>query len=197
MGLKNGLLISHVILIEMGDFILILCLTDGSGYLSSFIVQFAYYLCHPISTSDYIGYIENALEADKLWWSSQEGAKSYMYGLGAGSSISGSGYNADSIGHNPGLTVSPHIIAGFLPFYSEGKNDLIYLLENNYGVYSFTDNNIDVLWRFSLFDDSWIPGDVQGVDYALMLFGLASDSLGSDFFSTYNDFFESNEDTFP
>lgn len=27
MGLKNGLLISHVILIEMGDFILILCLT--------------------------------------------------------------------------------------------------------------------------------------------------------------------------
>jgi len=31
MGLKNGLLISHVILIEMGDFILILCLISSKS----------------------------------------------------------------------------------------------------------------------------------------------------------------------
>ncbi len=165
-------------------------LTDGSGYLSNFIVQFAYYLCHPITVSaEYNSYIKNTLKADKLWWSHQKDSKKYTYGLGAGSSLAGSGYKADSIGNNKELTVSPHIIAGLLPFDPKGKDNLLSLINNSYGIYSVTDNNIDVLWRFSLSDKTWKPADIQGVDYALMLFGLTADSLGVDFFSTNNNFF--------
>ena len=182
--------------LEKMDYQEIRLLTDGDYYLSHFIVQFNYYLCNYFTTTpEYLQYMENAKEADQLYWSLQSDAMSFIWGLGAGNAETDNGYHADAIYDNPNMVCSPHIIAGFLPIYPSGRNNIQSLIENKKGLYSLpTDENDTVLWRFSTENTSWVPNDIQGIDYALMLLGLASlqENLGSDFFSEYNNFFNNS-----
>ena len=102
------------------------------------------------------------------------------------------GYHADAINNNPSRIFSPHIIAGFIPVYESGVNDLLNLYQNGKNIYSLPNLGRDlILWRKSFNDQSWNANEVQGVDYATMLFGLATlpQFLGPDFFAAYNDFF--------
>ena len=51
--------------------------------------------------------------------------------------------------------------------------------------------NDSILWRYSSINPVWIPNEICGVDYSLMLFGISvlPEYLGADFFKTNNDFF--------
>lgn len=162
-----------------------------NSFLSSFTHQFNYYLCNYFCNSfEYLNYFENSRKADSAWWSNNA-IYSYEWGLGAGSSISNS-YHADAINNNADVIVSPHIIAGYIPIHPNSKNDLINLWNNNLGKYTLPGgNNQPFLWRYSKINPLWVPNEVIGVDYALMLFGLSAlpEYLGENFFSTNNDFF--------
>ena len=175
-------------------------LTDVPGnYLSHFIVQFAYYLCNYFTVdTKYLEFFANARNADRKWWQSETTAEEFEWGLGAGTSIPPYFYHADKIGNNPGAIVSPHVVAGFLILDADSttppadavRSDLLSLLNQQKGVYKLSlDGEIhDILWRYSLEQPGWQPDDVQAIDYASMLFGLAAlpEHLGPDFFPTYN-----------
>ncbi|MGC9326125.1 MAG: hypothetical protein ACP5I1_00690 [Candidatus Hinthialibacter sp.] len=174
------------------DYKTIPLLTDQPGRcLSHFTLQFAYYLCHDFTMSaEYMQYLNHARNADQLWWSANDHRQENEWGLGAGSVAYSPGYHADAINNNRGAYISPHIIAGFLPVYKEGVNDLAALLTRKECLYKLPGaESAYALWRISAEDRTWKAPDIQGVDYALMLFGLASlpDFLGSDFFPAYND----------
>ncbi len=167
-------------------------LTDHEGYfLSSFIVQFSYFLCHYFSTHDrYLCYFSNMRKADSLWWRNETYAKEYEWGLGAGVTIDDS-YYVCSIHNNPHQIVSPHIMAGFIPVFPNESNDLITMFKNNKGVYELPGlPNDKILWRYSLLDTNWRASSVQGIDFSTMLLGLASlpQFLGTDFFIENNNF---------
>jgi hypothetical protein len=165
-------------------------LTDRPGaFLSSFIIQFAYYLCHPFTTSDrYRAFLRNAQRADRAWWQQSTAAMDHEWGLGAGSARS-VGYHADAINDNQDQIVSPHIIAGFLPVDSNGMNDLRrHSATMNRAVRSIGGVAGTLLWRYSVSDPSWVPQDIQGIDYSSMMLGLVSYMLGSSFLTEHNDF---------
>lgn len=168
-------------------------LTDGpSRFLSSFVPQFCYYLCQPFrSNPEYISYLENAREADSLWWANRSFIASAIWGLGAGSANFSFGYNADAINSNPSNIYSPHIIGGFLPVHEAGKENLLRLWLDGDSKYKLPGSgNHQILWRKSLNDPQWNAGEVQGIDYSTMLFGLASlpEFLGPEFFEEFGDF---------
>lgn len=165
-------------------------LTDAPGsFLSDFIPQFCYYLCHPYAANTaYMQYMNNAMQADKKWWTFTSGISSYEWGLGAGSDPAG--YHANRIDDNSGKVVSPHIISGFIPINSSAKDDLLSLYNANKGVYTLPGTSHKILWRYSISNPSWRANEVQGIDFSSMLFGLASlpENCGTTFFSTYNDY---------
>lgn len=168
-------------------------LTDyPGGFLSSFTHQFNYYLCHYFTTSEkYLNYYKQALNADLAWWKTISTAAEWEWGCGAGTGPTG--YNADKINGNSTRTVSPHIIAGFLPVYPEAENHLIQMWQNKKGRYVFQQYpNDTLLWRYSLSNTTWKAPEVQGIDYSTMLFGLATlpQFLGNDFFIRNNNFFD-------
>ena len=165
-------------------------LTDRPGaFLSSFVIQFAYYLCHPFTTSEgYRAFLRSAQRADRAWWLQTGEALSHEWGLGAGSARS-VGYHADAINDNPDHIVSPHIVAGFLPVDTNGMSDL----REHYTTMSGAVRTIDgvegnLLWRYSVSDPSWVPGEIQGIDYSSMMLGLAAHVLGTSFIEEHNDF---------
>jgi hypothetical protein len=45
-----------------------------------------------------------------------------------------------------------------------------------------------LLWRYSVSDPSWIPEEIQGIDYAGVLVGLAAHVFGTAFLEEHNDF---------
>ena len=165
-------------------------LSDG-GYLSSFIPQFCYYFVNTFKNdANYMSYFNNWLNADKLFSINNGAPNNYEWGLGAGE-IPGGGYSADKINDNPNKIVSPHIIAGFSPIYSNAKSDLLSLYNNGNGVsiYSLPSNTAKkVLWRYKRNDTAARASYIQAIDYSTMLFGLASlpENLGVNWFSTYN-----------
>ena len=176
---------------------------SDSIFISNFIPQFTYYYCNYYkNNNDYMYYFNNARKADSLWWNMacyNISRSSYEWGVGAGDIPGCDRYyanainndNADStINKNIYRIVSPHIIAGFIPVYPQGKNDLKYLFNNGTGaaVYS-PKTSIKVLWRYSVKDKSKRCNYIQAVDFATMLYGLASlpEYLGPDFFNTYNE----------
>lgn len=165
-------------------------LTDYPGaFLSDFIPQFCYYLCHPYSANaQYMQYMNNAMQADKKWWTLTTGIAAYEWGLGAGSDPSG--YHANRINDNAGKVVSPHIISGFIPINATAKTDLLSLYNANKGVYTLPGTAYKILWRYSVSNPSWTANEVQGIDFSSMLFGLATlaENCGTAFFSTYNDY---------
>ena len=164
-------------------------LTDSPGnFVSSFIHLFNYYLVDYFASSPaYMGYFENGYNADKQWWADTS-APSYAWGHGAGVDVEG--YAANKINDNPNRTVSPHIIAGFLPINSDGKNDLLEQYTNGLGVYSLPDDaSREILWRYSLNEPGFVANSVQGIDLSTFLYGLASlpEYLGTDFFDINNE----------
>ncbi len=165
-------------------------LTDRPGaFLSSFVIQVAYYLCHPFTTSDqYLGFMRAAQRADRAWWQRSTAALGYEWGLGAGSARSVA-YHADAISNNPDRIVSPHIVAGFLPVDSNGMSDLReHRTRMSRAVRAIEGMNGQLLWRYSLSDPSWTAQDVQGIDYASMMLGLVTYRLGRSFVEEHNDF---------
>ena len=172
-------------------------LTDyPGGFLSSFTHQFNYYLCHYFTTSEkYLEYYKQALNADIAWWKTISNTAGWEWGSGAGTGPNG--YNADKISFdgkgNSTRTVSPHIIAGFLPVFPEGENQLIQMWQSKKGKYVFPQFSKDtILWRYSLSNTTWKAPEVQGIDYSTMLFGLAAlpQFLGLEFFIRNNNFFD-------
>lgn len=166
-------------------------LTDNKDhYLSSFTLLFPYYMVNMFSKSnEYNAYLHNAYEADKLFFKQSGLAKNYEWGSGAGASISGSGYHADSINDNVDMIVSPHIIAGFIPINEDGVSDLIELYKNDKGLYQLPNTNKEILWRYSLTLDDWSANSIQAIDYSTFIFGLATlgEGLGLSFFQDNND----------
>lgn len=164
-------------------------LTDSPGnFVSSFIHLFNYYLVDYFASSpSYMTFFENSYLADKQWWADSS-APSYAWGHGAGVDIDG--YLANKINDNPNRTVSPHIIAGYLPVNMDGKNDLLDQYSNSQGVYALPDDaSREILWRYSLNDPSFVGNSVQGIDFSTFLYGLASlpEYLGTDFFDINNE----------
>jgi hypothetical protein len=165
-------------------------LSDG-GYLSCFIPQFCYYFVNMFKNdTNYMSYFNNWLNADKLFATNNGAPNSFEWGLGAGE-IPGGGYSADKINDNPNKIVSPHIIAGFSPIYSNAKSDLLSLYNNGLGasIYSLPSNTSKkVLWRYKRIDTATRASYIQAIDYSTMLFGLASlsENLGANWFSSYN-----------
>jgi hypothetical protein len=167
-------------------------LTDRSSeYLSNFVMQFPYFLCHHFTVdADYVSFLSNAMLADKAWWRQNTIAPNYIWGTGAGACPIG--YCADNFKNNPYTICSPQIIAGFIPVNPGGLCDLQMLFDNSLGISQLTDKDkTRILWRFSYSQSDWKAQDCQGIDYSTMLFGLASHpaALGTSFFEKYNDFF--------
>jgi hypothetical protein len=165
-------------------------LTDRPGaFLSSFVIQFAYYLCHPFTTSErYRDFLQNAQRADRAWWQQSAAAMDHEWGLGAGSAPS-VGYHADAINDNPNQIVSPHIVAGFIPVDATGMSDLSqHIAVTSRAVRSMTGVSGTLLWRYSVSDPSWVPQEIQGIDYSTMMLGVATQMLSASFLQQHNDF---------
>jgi hypothetical protein len=164
-------------------------LTDRPGaFLSSFVIQAPYYLCHPFTTNAaYRGFMRNAQLADRAWWR-RSAALDHEWGLGAGSARSVA-YRADAINDNPDQIVSPHIVAGFLPIDSSGMSDLrTHAAIMSRAVRAMAGVNGNLLWRYSVSDPRWVPEEVQGIDYSYLMLGLATYTFGESFLEEHNDF---------
>ncbi len=169
-------------------------LTDNlSNYLSSFVSQFTYYYCHYYSaSSSYLSFLENARKADSLWWALNANALPHYWGLGAGHCYVDPGYCVGSINDNVPLIYSPHIIAGFLPVYSNAVQDLLSMYEDGPAIYALpAPGSNEILWRRSLANPPWRSDQVQLIDFSTMLFGL-TEYLKPGFFTRFNNFFENN-----
>jgi hypothetical protein len=165
-------------------------LTDRPGaFLSSFVIQFAYYLCHPFTTGEqYVAFMRSAELADRAWWRQSTQAMDYEWGLGAGMARS-VGYHADAINDNPDQIVSPHIVGGFLPVDTNGMSDLRKQSTASGGaVRSIAGVTGSLLWRYSVSDSLWVAEEIQGIDYSSMMLGLVAYILGSSFIEENNDF---------
>ncbi len=171
-------------------------LTEGDSYLSHFVPQLCFYLVHPFGESPvYKEYLSNAAGADRESWRDKKRYPECFWGCGAGTAGGDDGeyYRADTIADNPHDIVSPHIISGFLPVCPEGSDDLYELYsqvfsdpETGYG----SDYYPYGLWRFKADAPPplWTPKRYVGIDFSLMLFGLA-ERKHPGFFGAYNDFF--------
>jgi hypothetical protein len=167
-------------------------ISDGGWFISDFIPQFTYYYCHYFKNNvSYMTYFNNFRISDSLFWTKKSpGINSYEWGLGAGDNPGG-GYSANSIDNNNLEIVSPQIIAGFIPVYSQAKSDLKALYNNGKGVsvYSLPDDTSrKVLWRYSRINTALRCAFIQAVDISTMLYGLATlpEYLGQNFFDKYN-----------
>jgi hypothetical protein len=162
-------------------------LTDNPpNFLSSFVIQSPYYLCHPFTIGDgYNHYFKNQMLADREWWRKNTDAPDYAWGNGAGPDVSG--YFADKIGDNPGEICSPQVIAGFIPTDSTCLNDLREIVDAGLGGYALPDSEgTPITWRFRHPDPGWRADAVAGVDWSGMVFGLAAHIFGAEFFADNN-----------
>lgn len=160
-------------------------------FVSSFAIQFCYYYINHFSKhTGYMDYFSNAQKADLQWWKNVTG-QSAAWGCGAGD-IPGGLYSPDAINNNGNTIVSPHIMSGFLPVYSQAEEDLAALYNQGSGpaVYTIPGSSDKVLWRYKYYDTYPRAQYIQAVDYSTMLYGLATldQHLGAKFFEDHNDF---------
>ncbi len=173
-------------------------LTDGEGFLSSFVHQFPFYLVPEYSDSPvYRMFFQNACTADRLKWKELGDVPSYVWGYGAGSDegLLG-GYRVDRIrlddfSGDQREVASAYIVSGFLPIYPGGIYDL-YALYKLHLPYDTADNpKIRSAYRFGLHRYSWrhlgggqeaYPTRVTLVDWSSMLYGLTAFKYGMSFF---------------
>lgn len=174
--------------------------------------QMPYYLCNYYTTDSggdlngfgYLHYMKNIKNADKEWFKNTDAADNsitiepYEWAMSAGSGIdpdtgdlSKGYYSVDKINNNPYVIVSPHTMAAYMPTNPDSKNDILSLYDNNKGVYGLPwDTSKKVIWRYSIKEPTWLAPKIQGVDFAPIIFGIATlpEYCGSEFFKTYNDF---------
>ncbi len=132
--------------------------------------------------------MRSAQLADRAWWQQSTAALNHEWGLGAGSARSVA-YHADAIGDNPDQIVSPHIVAGFLPVDSGAMSSLrTHTTTGSRAVRTMAGVNGDLLWRYSVSHPSWLPAEVQGIDYSYLMLGLATHVAGTSFVEEHNDF---------
>jgi hypothetical protein len=164
----------------------------ANSYQPEHVMTMPHFLCHYHTILPrYAYYMNNMRKADSLWWRTTKLTQPYEWGMSAGSAIT-KGYTVDAIDDNVDTIVSPHALAGFIPVYAKAKMDLINLYKNNKGVYALpADTSLKILWRYSPATPTWRATVVQGVDFATLLFGIASlpEYVGIDFFARHNDFF--------
>ena len=161
-------------------------LTDNPlNYLSSFTIQFAYYLCGDINgNNEYVQFFKNAKKVDQLWFAKQSPSLPHYWGSGAGESI-GNTYSANSVANNPDLIVSPHIISGFLAEEPALMNDLTEIYNN--GNCTYVKNGRELLWRCSIRQPGARMNRIQAVDFSTMIFGLSTlqPGIGNKFFKDF------------
>jgi PKD repeat protein len=164
----------------------------ANSYQPEHVMTMPHFLCHYHTILPrYAYYMNNMRKADSLWWRTTKLTQPYEWGMSAGNAIT-KGYTVDAIDDNVDTIVSPHALAGFIPVYAKAKMDLINLYKNNKGVYTLpADTSLKILWRYSPAAPAWRATVVQGVDFATLLFGIASlpEYVGIDFFARHNDFF--------
>lgn len=178
-------------------------LSDGS-LLSSFVPQFVFYLVYDYATSEaYQEFFIQAQQADKYDWNRRPNWPAYLWGHGAGTQTGlGDGYQANAIGRNPYGIVSPYIIAGFLPVYPAGLDDL-YQIYQNYLPFDHYENPNDErdvrrfqqAYKYGLArlaprqwqegKARWYPDHMSVIDWSSMLYGLTAYKHGMEAFTDY------------
>ena len=181
-------------------------------FISKFNFLFNNYLIHEYSNSEeYQQYSHNAAAADFSWWQDQTqiDRKDYEWGSGAGACPGTNpvtnAYCVDRILRNGSreknndMVVSPHILAGFMPQFERGRDDLVamYRDEEQKAHYRLEDGSV-ILWRYSYDHPEWRAKSVQAVDFSTMLFGLAAlpENLGMEFFNEHNNYFSDEPASF-
>lgn len=155
-------------------------------FLSSFTIQFAYYLCGDVNSNpEYIRYFKNAMRADRASFAELSPNRAGYWGLGAGQALHGK-YAANAIRKNPDLIVSPHIVAGFIPEAPEVLRDLLTMQRERHCIYSYA--QYEFLWRCTLQDFSVRLNRVQAIDFSSLFLGLAvlHSSVERDFYQRYS-----------
>ncbi|MGF1887606.1 hypothetical protein L4D13_15865 [Photobacterium profundum] len=177
-------------------------LSEGTTWFTSqFNFLFNNYLMHDFSNNpQFVTALKNSTKADYEFWRDVDvdgvEIKEYEWGSGAGSCPNG--YCVDrfhfkgdrQFNHN--LVVSPHIVAGYLPFNDRAKDDLIATYrDNTINAKHELAGGYEILWRYSLEQPEWKSKSIEGVDFSTFLFGLAAmpEHLGMDFFNKYNNYF--------
>jgi hypothetical protein len=159
------------------------------GIPSSFVYQFPFYLINDYTTSPcYQGILRNIALADKADWRNHD-LPPYIWGHGAGVNYQ-EYYQADTIGNNPTLTVSPYIVAGFLPVYPEGVFDLFRMHEYIQTHGNTSDPLFNHAYKYGLSrfcpGRAWYPRHLAAIDWSSMLYGITAFKWGNEFFSCYN-----------
>jgi hypothetical protein len=149
--------------------------------LSSFVIQFPFYMCDPCANDPlYLEYMIAYAKADELACRKAYGKKGY-WGCGAGQ-MPAKKYVASNFLNNPGSVVSPRIIAGFMPVYAPAVETILTYagklsrrLETDAGI---------LLPRFSMEEKAWQPDRIESIDFSSMLFGTAAmhPRIGLNFF---------------
>lgn len=155
-------------------------------FLSSFTVQFAYYLCGAVNqNAGYMKYFKAAMQSDFDWFSTRNGQRSAYWGLGAGQALN-STYAANSIDQNNDMIVSPHIVAGFLPVNPNALSDLLVMRVDRTCVYGR--DQYEFLWRCSLTQPSVRLNRVQAIDFSSTFLGLAvvHPNIGQEFYRRFS-----------
>lgn len=149
--------------------------------LSSFVIQFPFYMCHPCANDPlYLQYMKACAEADHQACR-REYRKEGYWGCGAGQTPD-NGYVASSFLDNPGQVVSPRIIAGFMPVYTPAVDTILTYYDQSKRRLK-TPAGI-LLPRFSMEQRDWRPTRIESIDFSSMLFGTAAmhPAIGLDFF---------------
>lgn len=138
--------------------------------LSSFTVQFPFYLTHPGSTDPrFKQFVLAQAQADHRATTKLTG-KNHLWGCGAGDTPAG--YRATTFADNPHTIVTPHIIAGFLPVFPDAQDHLLKIYRDPARRASTPVGNL--LPRFSIKNPTWRAQRIEAIDYASMVFGLAA-----------------------
>lgn len=176
-------------------------LSESKKYFTSqFNFLFNNYLIHDYSNSkEYQQATVNAAKVDYTFWRDLDidGLEKHEWGTGAGACPNG--YCVDrfhfdgdrQFNHN--LMVSPHIMAGFIPYSENAKDDLIATYrDDSINARYELQGGYEILWRYSYDHPDWHAGWAEGVDFSTFLFGLAAlpEHLGMEFFNTHNNYFE-------
>jgi hypothetical protein len=153
----------------------------GHHPLSSFTVQFPFYLTNPgITDPRYKQFVLAQARADHRATTKQTG-QSHLWGCGAGGTPD-RGYRATTFADNPDSIVTPHIIAGFLPVFPEARKHLLEIYRDP-ARRALTPAG-DLLPRFSVTKPAWHATRIEAIDYSSMIFGIAAvhPDLGIPFF---------------
>ena len=174
-------------------------LSEGETWFTSqFNFLFNNYLMSDFSTNtQFSEALKQSAKADYAFWQDVdiEGVDIKEYEWGSGAGACPNGYCVDRFHFegdrqfNENLVISPHILAGYLPFNERAKDDLIATYRDDSINAKFElDGGYEILWRYSHDQPEWKAEWIEGVDFSTFLFGLAAlpEHLGLEFFNDNN-----------